>query len=71
MKNGETSAYYGEFPIDLCSGKQLSCIFTNIIEYQYVGDTKTTCFESLIQNNDLKTVVSASLNQLIEVLFPI
>ena len=40
MKSDDTKAYYGEFPADLCAGKHLIFIYTNIIEYQYVGDTK-------------------------------
>ena len=39
-KSDETAAYYGEFPVDLCSGKLLIFIYTKIIEYQYNGDTK-------------------------------
>ena len=33
MKTDETKAYYGEFPADLCAGKQLIFIYTNIIDY--------------------------------------
>ena len=40
MKSDETKAYFGEFPADLCAGKHLIFIYTNIIEYQYVGDAK-------------------------------
>ena len=40
MKSDETAAYYGEFSVDLCSGKHLDSIYTNIIGYKYVGDTK-------------------------------
>ena len=40
MKSNETAAHYGEFPVDLCSRNNLIFIYTNIIEYQYVGDTK-------------------------------
>ena len=40
MKSDDTKAYYGDFPADLCAGKHLSFIYTNIIEYQYAGDTK-------------------------------
>ena len=39
-KSDETKAYYGEFPADMCAGKHLIFIYTNIIEYQYVGDAK-------------------------------
>ena len=51
MKSDETAAYYGETPVDLCSGKHLIFIYTNIIEYQYVGDTKAP----LLQVIDSKT----------------
>ena len=37
MESDETKAYYGEFPADLCAGKHLIFIYTNIIEYHYVG----------------------------------
>ena len=40
LMSDETAACYGEFPVDLCSGKHLILIYTNIIGYQYVGDTK-------------------------------
>ena len=40
MKSDETKAYFGKFPADLCTGKHLIFIYTNIIEYQYVGDAK-------------------------------
>ena len=40
MKSDETKAYYREIPVDLCAGKHLIFIYTNIIEYQYVGDAK-------------------------------
>ena len=39
-KSDDTKAYYGEFPANLCAGKHLIFIYTNIIECQYVGDTK-------------------------------
>ena len=40
MKSDQTKAYFGEFPTDLCAGKHLIFIYTNIIEYRYVGDAK-------------------------------
>ena len=39
-KSDETKAYYGEFPANLCAGKHLFFIYTNVNENQYVGDTK-------------------------------
>ena len=40
LKSDETKAYFGEFHADLCAGKHLIFIYTNVIEYQYVGDAK-------------------------------
>ena len=65
MKSDVTNAYYGEFPADLCAGKHLIFIYTNIIEYQYVGDTKAPLLRVIDSKQRLKTVVFVSLNQLI------
>ena len=54
MKNDETKAYYGEFPADLCAGKHLIFIYTNIIEYQYVGDTKAPLLRVIDSKQRLK-----------------
>ena len=40
MKSNEIKAYYGEILADLCSEKRLIYIYTNIIEYHYVGEAK-------------------------------
>ena len=40
MNSDETKAYHREFPANLCAGKHLVFISTNVIEYQHVGDTK-------------------------------
>ena len=34
MKSDETAAHYGDFPLDLCSGKHLIVMYTNFIDYQ-------------------------------------
>ena len=44
MKSDETKAFYGEFPADLCAEKLLIFIYTNIMEYQYVGDARAPLF---------------------------
>ena len=31
----------GDYPFDLLAGKQLIFVYTDVVEYQYVGDTKT------------------------------
>ena len=40
MKKDDTKAFMGDFLADLCAEKHLIFIYTNIIEYQYVGDAK-------------------------------
>ena len=54
MKSHETNAYYGELPADLCAGKHLIFIYTNIIEYQYVGDAKAPLFRVIDSKQRLK-----------------
>ena len=39
-KSDETKSYCGDLPANLCAGKRLVFNYTNIIEYQYVGDAK-------------------------------
>ena len=54
MKSDETVAYYGEFPIDLCSGKHLIFIYTNIIKYWYIGDTRAPLLRVIDSEQRLK-----------------
>ena len=54
MKSDETKAYFGEFPADLCAGKHLIFIYTNIIEYQYVGDAKALLLRVIDSKQRLK-----------------
>ena len=54
MKSDDTKAYYGEFPADLCAGKHFIFIYTNIIEYQYVGDTKAPLLRVIDSKQRLK-----------------
>ena len=54
MKSDDTKAYYGEFPADLCAGKHLIFIYTNIIEYQYVGDTNAPLLRVIDSKQRLK-----------------
>ena len=54
MKSDETKAFYGEFPADLCAGKHLIFIYTNIIEYQYVGDAKAPLLRVIDSKQRLK-----------------
>ena len=54
MKNDDTKAYYVQFPANLCAGKHLIFIYTNIIEYQYAGDTKAPLLRVIDSKQRLK-----------------
>ena len=54
MKNNDTKTYYGDFPADLCAGKHLISFYTNIIEYQYVGDAKAPLLRVIDSKQRLK-----------------
>ena len=40
MADDEEKTFVGDYPFDLSAGRQLFFIYVNIIEYQYVGDSK-------------------------------
>ena len=44
----------GGFPADLCAGKRLIFIYTNIIEYQYVGKAKAPLLRVIDSKQRLK-----------------
>ena len=50
MTEDEEKTFVVDYPFDFSAGKQLIFIYVNIIEYQYVGDTKAP----LIRVIDLK-----------------
>ena len=54
MKKDDTKAYMGDFPADLCAGKHLIFIYTNIIEYQYVGEAKAPLLRVIDSKQRLK-----------------
>ena len=54
MKKDNTKAFMGDFPADLCAGKHLIFIYTNIIEYQYVGDAKAPLLRVIDSKQRLK-----------------
>ena len=54
MKSDDTKAYYGEFSADLCAGKHLIFIYTNINENQYVGDAKAPLLRVIDPKQRLK-----------------
>ena len=46
--------FAGDYPFDLSAGKQLIFIYVNIIEYQYVGDTKAPLIRVIDSKQRLK-----------------
>ena len=54
MKRADNKAFMGDFPADLCAGKDLIFIFTKIIEYQYVGDAKAPLLRVIDSKQRLK-----------------
>ena len=46
--------FAGHYPFDLSAGKQLIFIYVNIIEYQYVGDTKAPLIRVIDSKQRLK-----------------
>ena len=63
MKSDETKAYFGEFSADLCSGKHLTFIYTNIIEHQYVGEAKAPLLSVIDSKQRLKNGSVCELDQ--------
>ena len=63
VKSDETKAYYGEFPDDLCLEKLLIFIYTNIIEYQYVGDARAPLLRVIDSKQRLKNGSVCDLEQ--------
>ena len=50
MTDEDLEPYKGDYPFDLLAGKQLIFVYTDIVEYQYVGDTKAPLIR-VIENN--------------------
>ena len=74
MKSDETAADNGENPVDLCSVKHLTFIYTNINECQYVvlmSVSDTLLLRVIDWKQRLENIVSVSLNRLIELFSPI
>ena len=54
MKNYYTKAKYGDISADLCAGKHIIFIYTNINEYQYVGETEVLLLRDIASKQRLK-----------------
>ena len=54
MEKDDTKAFMGDFLADLCAGKHLIFIYTNIIEYQNVGDAKALLLRVIDSKQRLK-----------------
>ena len=69
MKKDGTKAFMREFPADLCAGKHLIFFYTNIIEYQYVGDAKAPLLRVLDSKQRLKNGSVCELEQTHRIIF--
>ena len=54
MADDEEKTFVGDYPFDLSAGKQLIFNYVNIIEYQYVGDTKAPLIRVIDSKQRLK-----------------
>ena len=69
MKKDDTKAFTGDFPADLCAGKHLMFIYTNIIEYQNVGDAKAPLLRVTDSKQRLKNGSICELEQTHRIVF--
>ena len=54
LGDGETKAFVADYPFDLLAGKQLIYVYSNIIEYQHIGDTKAPLIRIIDSKQRLK-----------------
>ena len=54
LGDGETKAFVADYPFDLLAGKQLIFVYSNIIEYQHIGDTKDPLIRIIDSKQRLK-----------------
>ena len=54
MADDEEKTFVGDYPFDLSAGKKLIFVYINIIEYQYVGDTKAPLIRVIDSEQRLK-----------------
>ena len=54
MTEEDLEPYKGDYPFDLLAGKQLIFVYTDIVEYQYVGDTKAPLIRVIDSKQRLK-----------------
>ena len=54
LGDGEAKAFVADYPIDLLEGKQLIFVYSNIIEYQHIGDPKAPLIRIIDSKQRLK-----------------
>ena len=54
MADDEEKTLVGDYPFDLSAGKQVIFIYVNIMEYQYVDDTKAPLIRVMDSKQPLK-----------------
>ena len=54
MSDREAKTFVADYPFDLLAGKQLIFVYSNIIEYQHIRDTKALLIRVIDSNQRLK-----------------
>ena len=54
MSDDEAKTFIADYPFDLLAVKQLIFVYSVIIEYQHIGDTKTPLIRVIDSNQRLK-----------------
>ena len=54
MSNHSSRSFTADYPVDLAAGTELMFIYIDLIEYQYLGDTKAPLLRIIDTNRRLK-----------------
>ena len=54
LGDGEAKDFVADYPFDLLAGKHLIIVYSNIIEYQHIGDTKAPLIRIIDSKQRLK-----------------
>ena len=54
MSDGEAKAFVAHYPFDLLAGKHLIFVYSNVVEYQHIGDTKAPLIRVIDSKKRLK-----------------
>ena len=69
MADDEEKTFVGDYTFDLSAGKQLIFIYVNIVEYQYVGDTKAPLLRVIDSKQRLKNGIPCEIEPTHRIVF--